>query len=54
MIIKARLDIQEKNQAQNRSDNQDWRQSGTQTRSTQEPQRDWDSQRRNESQRSQF
>ena len=32
MSIKARQDIQEKNQAQNRSDNQDWRQSGHSTK----------------------
>ena len=52
MSIKARQDIQEKNQAQNRSDNQDWRQSGTQPRSTQDRHRDWDSQRRNQTQKS--
>ena len=50
MSIKARQHLQEQNQT-TRSDFQDWRQPSSQKRSTQERQRDWDSQYRNESPR---
>ena len=48
MAIKARQDLQEKHQSTG-SDTQDWRE----PRSTQEQERAWDSQRRNQSQNSQ-
>ena len=54
MSIKARQDLQERNQTTHRSDDQDWRKPDSQNRrSTQDDHRDWDSQRRNRSQRSQ-
>ena len=54
MSIKARQDLQEKRQDSTRSENLDWRHPRSQRRSTQEQERDWDSQRRNISQRRQF
>ena len=53
MAIKARQDLQEKYQNNPNSDNSNWRHPSSQPRSTQSQQRAWDSQRRNQSQRSQ-
>ena len=51
--IKVRQDLQEKNQSRSRSDDQDWRFPDSQKRPTLEDYKAWESQRQNQSPRSQ-